>query len=168
MKTRCIHGSNMCSRPIYWLGCIKRHFSMKIWYPKKRLQNAIMQSFIKILVYLVWWQVWNIDSYNISTKGSLWWNISDWQSIAETVIKEHLLNIWCVVALKTESHHDATFVITGDAVGCHYNDNLQCPWWQSWRYDNCRFMYYTYRLQSLPLANFENESLSYYRVLNVR
>ena len=35
MKTRCTHGNNMCSRPTYWLGCFKRHLSMKIWYPAR-------------------------------------------------------------------------------------------------------------------------------------
>ena len=34
-----------------------------------------LQSFTKILFSLVWWQVWNIDSYHILSKGSLWWNI---------------------------------------------------------------------------------------------
>ena len=68
MQTRCIHGNNLCSRPIW-------HFSKKIWYPTKWLQNVAMIS--KILFDLVWWQVWNIDSYHILTKGSLWWNISD-------------------------------------------------------------------------------------------
>ena len=54
---------------------LSRHFSKKIWYPTKWLQNVAMIS--KILFDLVWWQVWNIDSYHILTKGSLWWNISN-------------------------------------------------------------------------------------------
>ena len=38
----------------------------------------MLQSFAKILLSLVWWQVWSIDSYHILTKGSLWWNMSDY------------------------------------------------------------------------------------------
>ena len=41
MKTHCIHGNNVCSQPIYYcLGCFKRHFRMKIWYPTKWRQNV--------------------------------------------------------------------------------------------------------------------------------
>ena len=40
IQTRCIYGNNMCFRPIYWLGCLKSDFIMKIWFPTKLLQNA--------------------------------------------------------------------------------------------------------------------------------
>ena len=39
IQTRCIYGNIMCSRPIYWLGCLKSHFSMKKIYLMKWLQN---------------------------------------------------------------------------------------------------------------------------------
>ena len=35
----------------------------------------MLQSFTKISFSLVWWQVWNTDSYHILTKGFLCWNI---------------------------------------------------------------------------------------------
>ena len=40
IQTRCIYGNNMCFPPIYWLGCLKSDFIMKIWYPTKLLQNV--------------------------------------------------------------------------------------------------------------------------------
>ena len=60
IKTRCMHENSMCSRPIYWLGCFKRHFSMKKGIPWN--DNKMLQSFTKILVYLVWWKMLNIAS----------------------------------------------------------------------------------------------------------
>ena len=42
-------------------------------------------------------------------------------------------------SLKTQSWHDANFVVTGDTTGCHY-DNLWCHQRrQSWHYDNFVF-----------------------------
>ena len=42
-------------------------------YDILRNEYKILQSFTKMLFSLVWWQVWNIDSYLILTKGSLRW-----------------------------------------------------------------------------------------------
>ena len=40
MQTYCMHGNSMCSRPIYWLGCLKQYFSIKLWYTTKWLHNS--------------------------------------------------------------------------------------------------------------------------------
>ena len=80
-------------------------------YDILRNYHKMLQSFTKILFSLVWWQVWNIDSYHILTKGSLWWNMSDYHRYYRG-IKEYWWSIWYVIALKTESRHDANTVIT--------------------------------------------------------
>ena len=54
IQTRCIHGNNTCSRPICWLGCLKRHFSMK--HDILRNIYKMLQSLTKILFNLVWLQ----------------------------------------------------------------------------------------------------------------
>ena len=47
--------------------------------------------------------------------------------------------------LKTESCHNANFVVTGGTVSCH-KDNLRCRQWrQSWHHDDSRFS--VHRLQ---------------------
>ena len=71
----------------------------------------MLQSFTKILLGLVWWQAWHIDSYHILTKCSLWWNMWDYHRYY-SVIKEYWSSIWYAIALKTESRHDANIVIT--------------------------------------------------------
>ena len=77
IQTRCINGSNMCFRPILltWLLEIRLHHRK---YDILRNYYKMLQSFTEILFSLVWWQVWNIKSYHILTKGSLWWNTSDY------------------------------------------------------------------------------------------
>ena len=40
------------------------------------------------------------------------------------VIKEHWPRVWCVIALKTESRHDAKFIITGCYCGAHSDDKI--------------------------------------------
>ena len=52
--TRCIHGNNMCSRPIYWLCCLKRHFSIRIWYPTKWLKKCCNNKDILKLIVARW------------------------------------------------------------------------------------------------------------------
>ena len=94
--------------PIYlltWLHKITLHHENMISY------EMITKSFTTILFTLVWWQVWNNDSYQILTKGSPWWNMSDHHRYYSG-IKEYWSSIWYDIALKTESRHNDNIVIT--------------------------------------------------------
>ena len=95
-----------------------------------KMITKMLQSFTKILFDLVWWQMWNIDSYYILMTGSPKWNTVD-ISLSQIVpsYQKHWPDISYVTALKTESRHGANFVFTGGAAGCHY-DNLRCPQWR--------------------------------------
>ena len=41
--------------------------------------------------------------------------------------------------LKTQSCHDAAFVVTGGITGSCYDNQWCHQWWQSWHYDNSQF-----------------------------
>ena len=43
-------------------------------------------------------------------------------------------------ARKTESCHDANFVLTGSTGGC-LNDNFRCQWWRSWQLSVFSYIY---------------------------
>ena len=75
---------------------------------------------------------WTIDFAN---GFSLWHN--------QTLMQQLLCFFVNWIYQKTESCHDANFIIIGDIRGCH-NDNLWChQWWQSWHHDNSLFSVFT-------------------------
>ena len=69
--------------------------------------------------------------------------------------------------LKTNSYHDANFVIIGDTTGCHktQNDDFQWhQWWQSWHHDNyllsaCRTKWLIFCRQHLQMHFLERKFL---------
>ena len=91
-------------------------YPLNSWYRKLILQNTSKIMHLSV-----------VDHRNLSRNEDT------------TTTTETTPNRFIFYALKTESHHDANFVVTGGTVGCLY-DNLRCHQWrQSWHYDNSRF-----------------------------
>ena len=132
----------------------------------------MLQSFTEILFSLVWWHVWNIESYHILTKGSLWWNTSDYHKY--TVVSKNIGQVFGMPL-----HWKPRVVMT---------PTLSSPRWSLWwqlagitvmtklALRQFSILGITHGLVNIRITIainwhsqkrfLESESLSYYRVLN--
>ena len=131
-----------------WL-IAKNHTSA--WkYDILRNDYKMLQSFTKILFSLVWWQVWNINSYHILYWSSIWYALH-WKPrvVMTQTLSSTMLSLWWQLAVPTvmtklalrqfsilRISHGLVNIRIKIAIHCHSQ----------------RFL--------------ESESLSYYRVLN--
>ena len=116
----------------------------------------MLQSFTKILFSLVWWQVWNIDSYHVLTKDSLWWNMSDYHRSK---------NIGQVFGMSLH-WNDANIIITQVVImmtPCrdHIDDKLGITTIFDFRYYSWSSEHQDYDCNSLPLTGISWKWISF-------
>ena len=122
MQTRCIRGNNMCSRPTLLPITTLPHENRISYEMITKCCNHLLSYCLtyfgdkcEILIYITFWQTVHCGGFYIYIYI---YQITNYHWYCR-VIKEHWSRVWCVIALKTESRHDAKFIITGGATGCY-------------------------------------------------